>query len=112
MYLKVWFEIPLIWPSESRTIVRTIFLAKILGKTAQPLKGNQLYEKFQSGFRQYLSTESVFIRVTNYILRPADTGECAILILLALSVDLDTVDHWLIDSSTESILILYSLRVV
>lgn len=57
------------------------------------LKGNQIYENFKQGFRQYHSTETSLIRETSDLLRTADQVECSILILLALSAAFNSVDH-------------------
>lgn len=75
-----------------------LLLQKILEKTVslpllETLRQNNIYEKIQSGFRQQHSTETVLMRVTNDLLRMADTGECSILVVLDLSAAFDTVNH-------------------
>lgn len=75
-----------------------LFIAKLLEKTVslqllEAMRQNNISEKFQSGFRQQHSTDIVLIRVTNDLLRMADTGECSIFVLLDLSAAFDTVNH-------------------
>ncbi|KAF7644998.1 hypothetical protein LDENG_00212130 [Lucifuga dentata] len=57
------------------------------------LEANDIFDKFQSGFRKKDSTESALPRVTNDILMHADSGERTLLLLLDLSAAFDTVDH-------------------
>ena len=54
---------------------------------------NNLFEKFQSGFRALHSTETAILKVTNDLLLTTDRGESAILIILDLSAAFDTIDH-------------------
>ena len=59
---------------------------------------NNLFEKFQSGFRALHDTKTAVLKATNEPLLAADRGESAIWILLALSAASDTVDRaFLID---------------
>lgn len=60
------------------------------------LKGNNIFDKFQSGFRKDHSSETALVRVTNEILTSADAGQTTILILLDLSAAFDTVDHMIL----------------
>ncbi|KAF7642866.1 hypothetical protein LDENG_00249520, partial [Lucifuga dentata] len=57
------------------------------------MEANDIFDKFQSGFRKKHSTESALLRVTNDILMRTDSGERTILLLLDLSAAFDTVDH-------------------
>ena len=53
------------------------------------LKTNNLYEILQSAFRQLYCTETV----QNDLLQAVDNEREAILVLLDLSVEFDTIDH-------------------
>ena len=57
------------------------------------LKENDLYEIFQSLYRQLHSTETALLRVQNDILQAVDSEGGAILVLLDLSAAFDTIDH-------------------
>ena len=57
------------------------------------LKENDLYEIFQSAYRQLHSTETALLRVQNDILQVVDSKGGAILVLLYLSAPFDTIDH-------------------
>ena len=81
-----------------RPISNLLFLSKVLEKVIAAqlqshLKPNNLFEKFQSGFRPCHSMETALVRVTNDLLMSADAGFPSLLILLDLSPAFDTVDH-------------------
>ena len=92
-----------------RPISKLPFLSKVLEKVVSTqliafLDNNDLFEKFQSGFRSQHSTETALIKVTNDLLLTADSGLSSILILLDLSSAFDTVDHDILISRLEHLI--------
>ena len=81
-----------------RPIANIAFMSKVIEKTVAlqvqaHLNDNQLLPSFQSAYRQYHSTETALLKVTNDILMTINSRRDAILILLDLSAAFDTLDH-------------------
>ena len=81
-----------------RPVSNLSFLSKLIERIVciqlvDHLKRNNLYEVFQSAYRQLHSTETALLRVHNDLLQAVDTHGGAILVLLDLSAAFDTIDH-------------------
>jgi len=57
------------------------------------MKGNKLFEEFQSAYTESRSTETALVRVQNDILMAMEHQEVTALIMLDLSAAFDTVNH-------------------
>ena len=82
-----------------RPISNLSFMSKVVEKLifeqlSVYLAENNLFPKFQSGFRRFHSTESAVLRVLSDIYSAIDRGDVALLALLDVSgAAFDTVDH-------------------
>jgi hypothetical protein len=65
----------------------------VLKRLSVHLRKCDLYEPFQSAYRQYHSTETALLRVVNDIRSAVDKGNVSLLLLLDLSAAFDTIDH-------------------
>ena len=81
-----------------RPVSNLSFISKLVERVVcvqlvEHLKSNNLYEIFQSAYRQLHSTETALLRVQNDLLQAVDNEGGAILVLLDLSAAFDTIDH-------------------
>lgn len=86
------------------------FISKVLEKIVFDqmqlfLNCNRISEIFQSGFKSAHSTETALLRVLNDILLATDSGDSVVLVLLDLSAAFDTVDHQILLSRLESVVV-------
>lgn len=81
-----------------RPVANLTFLSKILERVVayrikDHLCKNNLYEPYQSAYRECHSTESALLKVNNDLLLALDNRCVAYLVLLDLSAAFDTIDH-------------------
>ena len=57
------------------------------------LNSNSLFDKYQSGYRKFYSTETALLYVTDKLLHNIDNNTPTQVILLDLSSAFDTIDH-------------------
>ncbi len=84
--------------SNYRPISNLSFISKTIEKVVfnqlnNYLNSNGYLDNFQFGYRPHHSTETVFIKIINYIRFNSDSGKLSVLVLLDLSAAFDTVDH-------------------
>ena len=81
-----------------RPVSNLPFLSKVLEKVVlvqlkKHLIDNNLYELYQSAYRQFHNTETALLKIYNDLLCEADANKISILALLDLSAAFDTIDH-------------------
>ncbi len=81
-----------------RPVSNLAFISKLIEKAVasqliEHLKLNKLYDKFQSAYRTFYSTETALLKVKNDILNAMDNRNIMLLLLLDLSAAFDTIDH-------------------
>ncbi len=81
-----------------RPVSNLAFISKLIEKAVafqliDHLKRNNLYDKFQSAYRQFHSTETALLRVKNDVLNAMDNQSITLMLLLDLSAAFDTIDH-------------------
>ena len=90
---------PWLWNFKNyRPVSNLSFISKLVERVVcvqlvKHLKTNNLYEIFQSAYRQLHSTETALLRVQNDLLQAVDNEGRAILVLLDISAAFDTIDH-------------------
>jgi len=81
-----------------RPIANLQFVSKVLERVAASqlkyyIQDNDLFSPMQSAYRQFHSTETALLRVSNDMLLALDQGKEAVLVLLDYSAAFDTIDH-------------------
>ncbi len=81
-----------------RPVSNLAFISKVLEKVVSAqltshMRTHGLYEKHQSAYRCYHSTETALVKVQNDLLRAVDSGGGVFLVLIYLSAAFDTLDH-------------------
>ncbi len=81
-----------------RPISNLPFTSKIVEKVVDSqlesyITANNLYDPLQSAYKEFHSTETALVKLTNDILCTVDNKKPVILVLLDLSATFDTVDH-------------------
>ena len=84
--------------SNYRPVSNLVFISKIIERAVADqlvnhISLNGLQDPLQSAYKQYHSTETALLKVTNDIRCALDGNEVVILVLLDLSAAFDTVDH-------------------
>ncbi len=81
-----------------RPVSNLPFISKLIERAAaeqliEHLKLNELYDKLQSAYRQFHSTETALLKAKDDIMMIMDNQQVALLLLLDLSAAFDTIDH-------------------
>ena len=81
-----------------RPVTNLAVLSKVLEKVVSSrinvhLKNNGLFDKFQSAYRPYHSTETALLHLQSNILESLDKGKTTVLAMLDVSAAFDTVQH-------------------
>ena len=81
-----------------RPVSNLSFVAKLTEKAVATqlcahMNQHNLFDKYQSAYREKHSTETAVLKVQNDILISMDQGQIVVLVLLNLSAAFDTVDH-------------------
>ena len=81
-----------------RPISNLSFVSKLVERVVASrlntyLSDHSLYDKFQSAYRSFHSTETALLRVQNDILTSLDNQNAVALVMLDLSAAFDTIDH-------------------
>ena len=84
--------------SNYRPICGGVFVNKLIQTNVkvqlkEHMDTNDLHVKYQSGYKEHHSCETVLLMIINDILVALDSGLCAVELLLDLSAAFDTVDH-------------------
>ena len=82
-------------PVSNLTLISNVIEQVISGRLNEHLINNSMFDPLQSAYRDKHSTETVLIKVQNYILSALDAGSSAILMMLDLSAAFDTIDRYL-----------------
>ena len=80
-------------PVSNLSLISKLVERVVCVQLVEHLKTDNLYEIFQSAYRQLHSTETALLRVQNDLLQAVDNEGGTILVLLDLSAAFDTIDH-------------------
>ncbi len=80
-------------PVSNLSFISKLIEKAVAGQLIEHLKQNGLYDKFQSAYRQFYSTETALLKVKNDVLMELDNRNVMLLLLLDLSAAFDTIDH-------------------
>ena len=73
---------------------RTILcLSQRVSQLLDHMQKHNLFERHQSAYRKFHSTETALLKIQNDVFRSFDEGGMVLLVLLDLSAAFDTIDH-------------------